>query len=209
MTMLQITYDGITEPDADQLAELRQKFSERHFVHLRGLIERSFLDQLADRIEQVEFREDLTENIGCVERCADPRIDHGMQFMLNQEPILKTVAAIVGKPVHRWLGNTVRRTPGANHFSNWHNDTTPPVEVEGHRFQRVVPLSLNLTREPFAGGNLCMRTVPDEKEFADIENKGPGDALLFRIGPDLQHRVADVEGTVPRLVHVGWFHERL
>lgn len=207
--MLQITYDGIIEPTPDQLAELTRTFSDQHFVHLRGLIERSFLDQLVDRIEQVEFREDLTDNIGCVERCADPRIDHGMQFMLNQEPILKTISSIVGKEVHRWLGNTVRRTPGADHFSNWHNDTTPPVEIEGDRYRRVVPLSLNLTRHRFEGGNLRMRTVPDEKEFADIENKEPGDALMFRIGPDLQHRVADVTGTVPRLVHVGWFHERL
>lgn len=205
--MLQISYDEIREPDAAELDALRAAFADRHYVHLRGFIERGFLDQLLARIQATEFVEDETSKIGCVEHCADPRVDHAMQYMINQPPILRTVSAIVDRPVSLWIGRTVRRVPGRNHYSNWHNDATPPVAWNGRHYRRVVPLSLNLSTGRFQGGNLEMRTVPEHEVFADIENKGPGDALMFRIGEDLQHRVADVTGGTPRLVHVGWFHE--
>jgi hypothetical protein len=36
-------------------------------------------------------------------------------------------------------------------------------------------------------------------------NKGFGDAIVFRIGGNLEHRVAPVRGAVPKIAFAGWF----
>ena len=69
-----------------------------------------------------------------------------------------------------------------------------------------MPLSISLSPRRFEGGNLEIRELEAESLLADISNKGFGDAILIRIAQGLEHRVADVQGQVPRTVHVGWFH---
>ena len=36
-------------------------------------------------------------------------------------------------------------------------------------------------------------------------NPGVGDALMFRIAPQYEHRIADVTGQEPRTAFAGWF----
>ncbi|MFK7954628.1 MAG: 2OG-Fe(II) oxygenase [Lysobacterales bacterium] len=208
--MFQIQNHQTLVPDRDELKALRQGFARDHFIHLHQLIEASLLAAIGQMIDSQNFDERLTPTIGCVERCKDPRIDNGFSALLNHPQVRDTISAIVNQPIDLWGGNTVRRIPGKNHFSAWHNDKHPPFQgADGHQYQRVVPLSLNISEGLFDGGNLEMRSVPDHTLLADIANPVPGDGLLFEISEGLQHRVADVTGGVPRMVHVGWFHHRV
>lgn len=208
--VLQLRHQETQVPDLTQCQQLAKGFADNHFVHLAGLIEPSLRQSIAEMISQASFTQRLTPGIGCVETCDDQRIENGFFALFNQPEVRHTISQIVGQPIDLWGGNTVRRVPGKNHFSNWHNDKSPPVELaDGRRYQRVVPMSLNMSEGDFSGGNLEMRSMPEQTLVADVANPIAGDALLFEINETLQHRVADVTAGCPRIVHVGWFHRQI
>ena len=82
---------------------------------------------------------------------------------------------------------------------------TGSITLGNQHYRRAVPLSINLSARILDGGNLEIREREAETLLADIPTMGFGDALLFRIAQELEHRVADVHGQA-RTVHVGWFH---
>lgn len=207
--MLQITKSEVIVSSADQFKAFRRKFADDLYVRLTGFIEPGFLGQITDMIRDEEFMERHTPNIGRVETLLNSEIEGEIHQLINQEPLLEAVTQIVGQQVHIWLGNTVRRIPGKDHFSNWHSDMTSPVSCNGCLFRRTVPVSINLSRERFDGGNLEIRDVTDQTILQDIPNKNFGDAIMFQISNNLEHRVADVTGGGPRMVHVGWFHSQI
>lgn len=204
--MLQISDNQITVPTDDQIMAMRNSFRDGYHAVLPGIIEAGFLTSIVALFSDDDFTERLTPNIGCVQTLANRKFEQGMHFLLNQEPIKEAISRIIKQPVQLWVGNTVRRIPGRNHFSNWHSDMTAPVRLGEQNYRRAAPLSLNLSPRRFEGGNLEIRKLKGESLLADIPNKGFGDAILFRIARELEHRVADVQGQVPRTVHVGWFH---
>jgi hypothetical protein len=69
----------------------------------------------------------------------------------------------------------------------------------------MVAMSINLSAKPYSGGVLEIRTRESGKVLHRTANTGPGDAILFRVAPGLQHRVTAVEGEVPRTAYAGWF----
>ena len=132
-----------------------------------------------------------------------------MHSLLNQAPVLKVVSEIINDRVDLWVGTLVRRIPDMNHFSNWHDDITDAVVYDDIAFRRTVPLSLNLSSNYFEGGNLELRNAQTQEIIHDIPNKNFGDAIMFEISENLEHRVADVTSGGPRIVYVGWFHTRV
>ena len=70
-------------------------------------------------------------------------------------------------------------------------------------------MSVNLSPKPYAGGILQLREARSEEILAEIANTGLGDALFFRISPELKHRVSPVEGIVPKTAYAGWFQAEL
>ena len=87
---------------------------------------------------------------------------------------------------------------GPQHQLSWHND----IDIKK---ERLVGLSMNLSTEVFRGGAFELRDRWTTAPLAQVNNTGFGDALLFRISPDLQHRVTEVEDTVPKVACAGWF----
>jgi predicted 2-oxoglutarate/Fe(II)-dependent dioxygenase YbiX len=66
-------------------------------------------------------------------------------------------------------------------------------------------MSVNLTPEVYFGGTLQLRDPHSHRMLQEVANTGPRDAILFRIGSDLQHRVTPVNGTLPKSAYAGWF----
>jgi hypothetical protein len=50
-----------------------------------------------------------------------------------------------------------------------------------------------------------MRYRRTKEILHEVHNNGLGDALLFRVSPELEHRVQGVEGDVPKTALAGWF----
>jgi hypothetical protein len=64
---------------------------------------------------------------------------------------------------------------------------------------------MNLSTDIFRGGTFELRDRWSLAPLAQVNNTGFGDALLFRISNDLQHRVTQVEDTVAKTACAGWF----
>jgi hypothetical protein len=89
-----------------------------------------------------------------------------------------------------------RMLPGPQHADSWHDDLK-----EG----RMLAMSINLGDEGYVGGLLEIRDRASKHTLYRARNTGPGDALIFRLDPTLEHRVTGVEGNVPKTAYAGWF----
>ena len=95
---------------------------------------------------------------------------------------------ITGCPAITEFGSirVYRLVAGPQHQFSWHNDRNDPL--------REVGFSMNLSTDVFRGGTFELRDTRTLTPLAQVNNTGFGDALLFRISSDLQHRVTEVVG---------------
>jgi hypothetical protein len=182
-------------PDAFRAA--RQTFDHSGCIRLAGLLEPSLRARLLDAVDRAEFYDRVHDGIG-VELCAVPSpLTTGLEVLLNDPSFLGAVEELTGcAPLRCFEGRIYRLLPGGDHFDSWHNDVGQ---------DRQVAMSINLGREPVEGGRLQLRRAGSSTLLAEVENPVPGDAILFRIDPAYEHRVAPVGGTAPRTACAGWF----
>src|SRR5439155_3809598 len=86
--------------------------------------------------------------------------------------------------------------PEADHHDSWHDDV-------GNN--RKIGMSLNLGSRSYSGGIFQLREKNDDRLLCALPNVVQGDAILFRISPDLEHRITPMEGTEPKTAFAGWF----
>jgi hypothetical protein len=120
-----------------------------------------------------------------------------LTFVANVPAFLQLIERITGcGRIGEYSGRVYRLTSCDGHYDHWHDDS-----ADG----RMITMSVNLTPQLFRGGALQMRDRGTEKILHEVRNTGLGDALLFRISPELEHRVQGVEGDIPKTAFAGWF----
>ena len=82
----------------------------------------------------------------------------------------------------------------------WHRDSEAI-------HQRRLGFSLNLSQQPFQGGALAIRICGQPNTIQKITIPHIGDAALFRIADNFEHRALPILGEAPRVAFVGWFTE--
>ena len=207
--MIRLTGSGPEVVRDDGWAELREVFERRHCVLLEDFLER----RVAARLRQVlprtragfDTREHRATGSGVLlarelelDECAPASV---MLFLLLNQPrlfaALGEFAGIGGdEAIRHFSGRCYMMRPGAEHFHVWHNDCA---------YGRQLGLSINLSPEPFAGGEFQLRDAGAGGLPHTIVPGRFGDATLFRIAPSLKHRVRRVRGTVPKIAFAGWF----
>src|SRR6266536_1524230 len=95
-------------------------------------------------------------------------------------------------------GRVYRMAAGPQHHLTWHND----IDIKE---KRQVGFSMNLSKKIFRGGTFELRNHSTLIPLAQVNNTGYGDALIFRISADLEHRVTQVVDRVPKTACAGWF----
>lgn len=187
-----------TNPHA--LARLRQQFAEQRRLRLRGFFSRELMATLLPRLRRAAFKERVAYRVSppAVDwKLTDAALVGLLHFLLNEEAVVefaRTVSAASGAT--GFTGSVYRLVPGQQHRDSWHDD------VDGNR---LVGLTVNLSEDVFEGGELEMRQHGGDKPLWCVANTGPGDALLFALGPDLQHRIRPIAGAVPKTALAGWF----
>ena len=83
-------------------------------------------------------------------------------------------------------------------FEDWHMDCS----VENGK---ILGFSLELSPEPYDGGALALKGVSMDAAFQSAKVEQPGDAMLFRLAPNLLHRVLPILGPNKRFAFVGWY----
>lgn len=123
-----------------------------------------------------------------------------MCLIMNDTRLFDVIRGITGcEPIGYFSGRIYAFSADAGHFDQWHSDTT---------YDRRIGMSINLSAGLFEGGVFELRRADADAPHWSIANTGFGDAILFRIGDDLLHRVTPVTGSVRRVAYAGWFQGR-
>ncbi|HTR60739.1 MAG TPA: 2OG-Fe(II) oxygenase [Candidatus Binataceae bacterium] len=194
---VQILRSGI-ERDEAQIARLRERFRARHVVRLNKLLDPALLEFVMGRLNQGRWKTRIHPGVAKELVLYDFNALSVLEFVMNQPDFRSTIEEITGiGPLRRFGGRIYRMVPGTAHHDLWHTDVP--------HFRRHVCLTMNLSSEEFRGGAFMLRDRESKRVLADIMNTGLGDALIFRIDPALEHRVADIEGKKPKTAYAGWF----
>ncbi len=182
------------------LASAQAAFIEQHYLLLRSFLARDLVSPLQRRLAAAPFVERVHLGISPPQRdlrLADDTLHAELQFVLNDRRLFDVIARVTGcERIGSFQGSAYRMLPGARHAGSWHNDL-----IE----HRLAAMSINLSEATFGGGELEIRRVDEARVVARVANRTPGDAVLFRVDADLEHRVTAVEGAAARTVVAGWF----
>jgi hypothetical protein len=184
------------------LAALSEQFRATHRIHLPGFIAPDLwqLTQhaLATATYDTKVHHD-THPPAVVLTLRQPTLLAAYLLALNDPGMLRLVERLTGiHPLGSFIGDFYRMDPGVHHTA-WHND------VDG---ARAVAISINVSSNPFEGGELSMRQRGSDRPMWTFSNQGRGDAILFRIREDLEHRIHEVTGSSAKCAVTGWFLRR-
>jgi len=184
--------------DAAAISLARAEFARRHLIRIPQFLGADLLDLLLALIDRAPFVTRVHRAVHATDAAVqDPHINSTLFFVMNDLALLSLVEELTGVEGLGSLQPVVYKiVPRQGHADHWHDD------MDGNR---MVGLSINLGREPFDGGVLEVRRREDGVVVHGERNTGLGDAMLFRISPELEHRVSEVTGTTPRIALTGWF----
>jgi hypothetical protein len=198
--MIQVTRCGTEiSSSTEVLEDLRSQFEQRHWFLLPRLIEPELLDLIQQEIDRGEFRERIHDGINSnKELCLTASAAlAGLIFLINDEKLFRLIQEITHcDPINSFDGRVYRIVPEQGHHDSWHNDIGE---------ERLVAMSINLSREVFEGGVLQIRQRDSEKILSESANTGSGDAVIFRLGTAFEHRISNVQGDASKTAFAGWF----
>lgn len=196
----QIARTHVSRPDPVELEQLRTAFAAQHCVKLPGVIEPAMLAWIRDRIATAPFVERVQTDVS--EPCRDTQLSSAdvvstILAFVNDSTVFRSIRDLTGcDPIGCYWGRVFRLEPGSGQQYTWHDD------VDGNR---MLAMSVNVGGEPYEGGALQIRDAASGRPLFELTNTTPGDAVLMRIGPDIEHRVMPVTGAYPRTALAGWF----
>ncbi|HYS25240.1 MAG TPA: 2OG-Fe(II) oxygenase [Vicinamibacterales bacterium] len=195
--MLQLTRAAFvcTEPP-EALDAMRRSFEAAHVIRLPRFVDPELLELVRQTVRRAHFSDREDEGFAR-EACMDHDSTLGLLFLVMNDPkLFDVIRRITGcAPIGSFAGRIYLMRAGEAHH-RWHSD------VDG---TRLIGISVNLTEHVFEGGRFELRHAGATNPEWSFTNAAGGDAILFRIAADLQHRVTDVEGDVPRIAFAGWF----
>ncbi|HKM99170.1 MAG TPA: hypothetical protein VJX23_01545 [Candidatus Binataceae bacterium] len=183
--------------DQAQIDKLRIEFRSSHCVRLTHLLEPSLLDSLLERIENGQWQTMTHPDIGEEYVLDDRPALNLLHFLTNVPKFRDLIESITSQgPLRRFRGRVYRMIAGKGHHDRWHDDATESW---------LAGMTLNLSSKAFHGGLFMLREAQSGRVLSEIANMGLGDALVFRITPELEHRISDLEGETPKTAFAGWF----
>lgn len=196
--MIQLMKAGLT--GAANLEELAHRFDESHGFRLARLLHPDLIEMISSRLEHCSW---TTQDDGMIAKEAfpgDPAPASVLNFAANTSEFLDLIRRITNQPEIKFFGGRIyRMAPAADHFDSWHADLGTT-----HR-DRLVGMSINLSTRPYEGGVFRLREEASGNILCELSNTGPGDAIFFRISPNLKHMVTRLEGSEPKTAFAGWF----
>jgi hypothetical protein len=196
--MIQLTSRGaaVRSPTADATA-LRAEFRDKACVRLESFIEPRLMARIQAQVAAATFADRAHGSIS-TELCMQPHACVGvLHFLVNDPAVFRLVEDLSGcRGLRTFIGRVYRLLADRGHYDSWHSDL-----LNDHH----VGMSINLSAEPYEGGVFEIRRIGTETPLASLPNIGAGDAILFAIADDLEHRVTPMTGTAAKTAFAGWF----
>ena len=200
--MIRISLSRVEVAEGAAPAVHREAFAQRHLVVFKRFIDPAVLKRVPRLLAQAEFftREDTGKQGAPIARELTAPRDGALttlfHLLLNQERIFAAMEPFAnGESIQHFWGRCYKLPPSGGYFDSWHSDCGR---------SRRLGLSINLSEAPFSGGRLQVRRR-GSGEIQQAPAMEFGDAVLFRIDPELKHRVLPVTGATPKCSFAGWF----
>ena len=195
--MIHVTKCGITySSSTGELEFARLTFAQNHWVRLPKFFDPDFCEIVQKDLRACDFQQ-REKSFFAEAAPGNSAAPFAILMLLNNSALFKIIEEITGcARLGCFLGRIYRHLPGTSHHLDWHSDWNG---------RRQLALTVNLSDEPYEGGTLMLRERNTGKNLAELTNTGLGDAILFRIGKDLEHMVSDVSGATARTTLAGWF----
>jgi hypothetical protein len=178
------------------LATAADAFVAADWIRLEGFVEPGFLSSLQSLVEEGSFERIEQGDIAVEDTFQPGSALYVLQFLANDPSLFALVERVTGcGRIGCFSGRIYRFAPGGDHRDSWHDDMAAA---------RLVALSVNLSRDAYDGADLELanrRTGIVQK----VENRVPGDAILFRLADHLMHRNTPLLGSRPKTAYAGWF----
>lgn len=197
MPVIQLTKRGLAGTDAD-IELLRRDFARDHFLLLKDFLHPDIISLIRPFLERAEYSPAQYKHVGSELRMEPNLAFDTLSFLANDGKLFALVQAITGcGPIGYFQGRVYKLIPDPQHTFEWHDDL--------RESNRLVAISINLTEGIFRGGVFQIREALSGKITGEVANAGLGNAVLFGISKELEHRVTGVEGDTPRISFSGWF----
>lgn len=182
------------------IARARATFKREHCLLVPGFLSAEFLKLVQDEVGRLKFRRQVHAGFGRDLKLPRNNASGALIFMLNDIGLFRAVESLTTCGRIRGLSGSIRRaTAGAGNVLSWHDDNSE---------SRRVAMTINISAKPYGGGFLQIREKRGKRIVKEIANTGPGDAVLFRVSPRLEHRNTEIIGKTPKTAFSGWFQGR-
>ncbi len=163
---------------APLLASIERQLESTSFVHSRYHVEHPGSTGLVD------------------EMITDASWVHRIMLLLNEPKLIERLGELTQeRELKRFSGRLYKLEQNSGQHLDWHSD---------FNFGKRIALSINLSPLPFDGGQLQLRNRTTGR-LIEHQNQTMGDAVIFQIAENLEHRVLPVTGDVAKQTLTGWF----
>ena len=197
--MIQLTRRGLVADDPAAVADLARTFERVNCVKVVQFLEPALLTWLAAAVDRARFvpRVHDIEPPATDLRLDDHDIRSTLLLLFNDASLFAFIRRLTGcAPIGCFVGSVYRMKAELGHGDSWHDDI-----YNG----RMVALSLNLSPDGYRGGLLQIREIASEKVLHEVANTGFGDAIIFRLSSEIEHRITAVEPGPAKTAYAGWF----
>lgn len=179
--------------------KLRETFRDCHVIAIPGFLDVGFVSLLRGFLEKSVFRAQPIVQLGERHVEAPPGIiGKALTAGLRRPNLLRfleetTDCGVLGSVE----GELATYTPQPRQALSWHDDRNDP--------RRRLAITINLGDAYYEGGTFELRKKHSGQLLCWHTHRAVGDALIFRVSDDLEHRVVPVLAGGPRHVYAGWF----
>jgi len=183
------------------ISQYRAEYAESSCIFLPGFLKKSALYPLVKKLGDTNFETKYeTEGEGKFGKVLFvPQGNASIiifNLLLNDNDLFTALQRITDcKPIDNFVGRIHRSEGGEQHNIGWHGDNSD---------NRLLAITLCLGDDRYTGGKFEIRKKGSDNLLRQFEQLEGGDALIFKISPDLEHRLTTIE-TGRRTVGVGWF----
>ena len=190
--------------DESKIQDYKDEFAATSCIFipelLSGNILRNILKKLDETTFETKFETDSSGKFGKVlfVPLQNPVV-FTFQLLLNDRDFFSMLQEITScAEIGNFVGRIHRSLGGENHAIEWHSDNSD---------NRLLAMTLCLGTDEYTGGKFQMRETEGEQIVREFGQLNPGNAIIFKISPGLEHRLTSVE-TGRRTVGVGWFRSK-
>ena len=197
--MIHMTRQGLAISHVDDdLVSLRRNFDRKHFLLLKDFLHPEIISLILPFLERGKYCPAQYKHVGS-ELLMQPNLAvETLSFLSNDLKLFGLVQTITDcDSIGYFEGRIYKLIRDPQHIFDWHDDLNEP--------NRLIAMSIKLSTGNYRGGLLQIREVRSGKIVAEVANTGLGNAVLFRVSKDLEHRVTGIEGDAPRTSFAGWF----